>query len=67
MEKLTALINEIQDCTLEIEVHYPELYKQLNEAPYLHLFSRISTKSVQSYLKLLKIQLEVFQNTSCHE
>lgn len=67
MEKLIALINEIQDCTLIIEVHYPELYKELDETPLQNLFSGISTIELEDYLDKIKTNLETYKDTKCHE
>jgi len=67
MEKLTSLINEIQDCTLEIEVHYPELYKRLDQTPYQNMFSRVSTETLQDYLSVLKTTLETVNKPICNE
>lgn len=67
MDNLTELINEIQDCTLEIELHYPELYKRLDQSPYQKLFSSISAEALQDYLSQLKVKLETFKNPSYHE
>ncbi|WP_452228085.1 hypothetical protein [Lacinutrix sp. MEBiC02404] len=67
MEKITALINEIQDCTLEIEVHYPELYNSLDETTYKELFSGVSTETLHDYLNKLKVALKNFKKPKCHE
>ncbi|GGG49390.1 hypothetical protein [Bizionia arctica] len=67
MEKLIALINEIQDCTLEIEVHYPTLYNQLDKNPYEEQLSKVSTEMLLEYFNALKVKLDMYQIPICHE
>jgi len=63
MKSLQKVTTEISKITLEIEVKYPELYRDLTEMPVtLEIPSKnvdtVSTKELNTYLETLKELLE---------
>ena len=66
MKNLNALMQNIIELTTVIETKYPELYKYLDETPLSigkHPEKEISTTDLQSYLLVLKTQLEDYIET----
>ena len=66
MKNLNALMQNIIELTTVIETKYPELYKYLDETPLSigkHPEKEISTTDLQSYLQVLKTQLEDYIET----
>lgn len=60
MKTINQLMQEIIQLTVEIETHYPELYKYLGETPLAlgeTSAKAINTEDLKEYLETLKSQL----------
>jgi hypothetical protein len=66
MKTLSKLLQELSDLTVEIETHYPELYRHLDETPLFFTESsggKIGKEELKSYLDTLKQELITFMKT----